>query len=205
MANYGDPGSGEDEEVQLSAADAKAKSDDEMAADLAPMVLSPESQSMLNRMCDIEVDEWFDREETLEALIRDAPMRKQLSLYLEHLGTGGRLNDFLDAHRILWADLSMVFYKKPELTELVRIARKIGEVFRTQARIDEAHRRAVDGTPEPRFHKGVICGYVQNYSDSLLAMLIKADDPDKFADRKKVDNSGIVLHINVEGVEMGDY
>jgi hypothetical protein len=36
-------------------------------------------------------------------------------------------------------------------------------------------------------------------------MLIKADDPDKFADRKKVDNSGIVLHINVEGVEMGDY
>lgn len=51
----------------------------------------------------------------------------------------------------------------------------------------EARRRAVTGTLEPVFHKGVKVGAVRKYSDTLLIFLMKGARPDKYADRHKVD------------------
>ena len=48
---------------------------------------------------------------------------------------------------------------------------------------DEAHRRAVEGVPEPVFYQGTQCGTVQRYSDALLALLLKSLDRDTFGDR----------------------
>lgn len=57
---------------------------------------------------------------------------------------------------------------------------------------DAAHERAVDGVREPIFHKGVIVGYKQKYSDGLLTTLLKANNPDKYRENTKVD-------VNVSG------
>lgn len=43
------------------------------------------------------------------------------------------------------------------------------DVLRTEAR-----RRGVEGVSEPVFYQGEICGYIQRYSDSLLARLLQA-------------------------------
>lgn len=55
---------------------------------------------------------------------------------------------------------------------------------------DEALRRAVKGVLEPVFYKGKKCGSVRKYSDSLLALLIKAAFPDEFAERRKDELTG---------------
>jgi hypothetical protein len=52
----------------------------------------------------------------------------------------------------------------------------------------EARRRAVEGVEKPVFHKGVICGTVQEYSDTLLIFLMKGALPEKY--RERMEHSG---------------
>lgn len=46
-----------------------------------------------------------------------------------------------------------------------------------------AHRRAVTGVLEPVFYQGERVGSIRRYSDSLLALLLKANRPKKFRER----------------------
>jgi hypothetical protein len=55
---------------------------------------------------------------------------------------------------------------------------------------DEATRRAKDGCERPVFYKGEECGYVREYSDTLMVTLLKARRPDKFKDRVASEVSG---------------
>ena len=56
----------------------------------------------------------------------------------------------------------------------------------------EARRRAVKGVAKPVFFKGKECGYVQEYSDTLLMFLMKGAMPNKYADRVKQEHTGTV-------------
>lgn len=60
----------------------------------------------------------------------------------------------------------------------------------TAALEDEAVRRAKDGTLRPVFYKGEKVGTIREYSDTLLIFLLKARDPDKYADRVKKEVTG---------------
>lgn len=53
----------------------------------------------------------------------------------------------------------------------------------------EAVRRAFQGTYEPVYYQGEVCGYKINKSDTLLVHLLKAYKPDKFGDKSKVEHS----------------
>lgn len=48
---------------------------------------------------------------------------------------------------------------------------------------DEAVRRAKEGTDEPVFYKGVECGVIRKYSDTLLIFLLKGAKPEKYRER----------------------
>lgn len=48
---------------------------------------------------------------------------------------------------------------------------------------DEAVRRARDGVKRPVFYMGEICGYIQEYSDSLLKFMLEARRPAIFRSR----------------------
>ncbi|NHR05737.1 terminase [Chromobacterium haemolyticum] len=60
----------------------------------------------------------------------------------------------------------------------------------TSALEDEAVRRATEGTLKPVFYKGQKCGTIREYSDTLLIFLLKARDPDKYADRVRKELTG---------------
>jgi len=53
----------------------------------------------------------------------------------------------------------------------------------TDALEAEARRRALDGVAKPVFYQGEECGTVQEYSDTLMTLLLKAHRPDKYKER----------------------
>lgn len=60
----------------------------------------------------------------------------------------------------------------------------------TDALEEEARRRAVEGTEKPLLYKGEVVGYIQEYSDTLMTLLLKAHRPEKYRERKGVEVSG---------------
>lgn len=59
----------------------------------------------------------------------------------------------------------------------------------TEALIDEARRRAVEGVAEPVYQRGELVGQVQRYSDNLLMFLIKQRDP-SFRENARLEVTG---------------
>lgn len=57
---------------------------------------------------------------------------------------------------------------------------------------DELRRRAVDGIDKPVFYQGEICGHVREYSDTLLALGVKARRPEKYRENVDLNHSGNV-------------
>lgn len=51
----------------------------------------------------------------------------------------------------------------------------------------EARRRGQMGVRKPVYQQGRLVGYVQEYSDPLLVLLLKAHRKDKFGDSQKID------------------
>jgi hypothetical protein len=70
---------------------------------------------------------------------------------------------------------------------------------------DEALRRAVNGVSKPVFHKGTACGYVQEYSDTLMIFMLKARRPDKYKDRAAVESDNTVRIISSEPMSEDDW
>lgn len=53
----------------------------------------------------------------------------------------------------------------------------------------EARRRALHGTEEPVFHRGLEVGTVRKYSDTLTIFLLKAHRPDVYRERQTIDHN----------------
>jgi hypothetical protein len=60
-----------------------------------------------------------------------------------------------------------------------------------QALLDTAIDRAAHGVEEPVFYKGEICGSTLKYSDTLMALLLKGEFPEKYKDRAEVKTGNI--------------
>lgn len=50
----------------------------------------------------------------------------------------------------------------------------------------EAWRRATDGTDEPVFYQGDVCGHVRKYSDQLLIELLRGHRPKRYRQRVEI-------------------
>jgi len=150
---------------------------------------------------DIGVVDWNKREDIVKNTL---PKVKDQFIYLkfiEGVAEGEKTKVLLQELDIHWSVFSNLYRKKPELYQLYVQSKERGEEYRQLVREDEADRRAVEGTLKPQFHKGEICGYVREYSDSMLALQLKAGDRDKYADRQQVDMKGVVLTVNTIGVK----
>ena len=51
----------------------------------------------------------------------------------------------------------------------------------------EMRRRAIEGVQKPVFYKGEVCGYITEYSDTLLAMLANGYMPEKYKQKTRVE------------------
>jgi len=109
--------------------------------------------------------------------------------YLAYLSVGLTHKKLMSLLSVTWRDL-LSMYTRFEATQLaVREAREIGEDFKKIARLEAAHERAVDGIEESVFTpSGRLCGTRRVFSDKLLTLLLKGDDPDRFSTtQQKVD------------------
>jgi hypothetical protein len=57
----------------------------------------------------------------------------------------------------------------------------------TDALVEEAYRRAYEGTERPVFYRGQECGRIREYSDTLAIFLLKAHRRATYGDQSKVD------------------
>jgi hypothetical protein len=124
--------------------------------------------------------------------------REKIITVLENLALGARHREALGDVDWTWSHLSVYRSRYPVIQELYKQVSRIGEETRKIVRLDEAHKRAVDGVSEPVYSpSGKYLGDKIRYSDSLLQMFLKADHPDKFADRQKIETTGVVLHMQM--------
>jgi hypothetical protein len=64
---------------------------------------------------------------------------------------------------------------------------------------DEAHRRAVEGyNPRPVYHKGKKVGEIREYSDSLLALLLKSRRPEVYARGDRPPTQNVFLNMTLQ-------
>jgi len=151
----------------------------------------------------VDVD-WGAREAVCTKLIRKKDQRGMFIAYLDMLSSRGRTETFLQKHGISWPNLNAIMHrdKSRTLFSLFRQAQAMGADYRQQIREDEADRRAIEGVEKPIVYKGRKTGdTVTEYSDHLLALQLRAGNPEKYSDRKEVHHSGTVLHMEIQGVE----
>jgi hypothetical protein len=58
-----------------------------------------------------------------------------------------------------------------------------------QALLDHAIDRATNGTQKPIFYKGELVGYENQYSDTLMVLLLKGEYPEKYRERSETQIS----------------
>ena len=112
------------------------------------------------------------------------------------VGARKRMNDFLRlvaegypivvARKKLGINDTTVRNWRRDLTEFdaaYRDAKAMADaLFETEAR-----RRALKGVPEDVYHKGVVVGRIQRYSDGLLSKLLDARMPEKYDSRIRAE------------------
>ncbi len=130
------------------------------------------------------------------AQIEEEPLRKRVQQFLQILLGGGKHKDALASSDFTWNHIQNLRHKYNGLHELWVQCRDIGDEYRQVLRSDAAHERAVDGVEEAVFSPSGKClGSRRVYSDRLLELLLKSDNPEKFSDKRRVDFRGTVINL----------
>jgi hypothetical protein len=151
----------------------------------------------------IDVD-WGLRDSLCKSLIPKKKDRDIFKAYLSMRSERGTTEAFLRQHQITWPDVNGIMHKDKtgQLHALYRFAEGLGDKYRQRLREDEADRRAIEGVEKPIVYKGRKTGEtVTEFSDQMLALQLKAGDPEKYSDRKEVKHTGMILNLQVKGVE----
>lgn len=95
-------------------------------------------------------------------------------------------------------------YKRRIDDEAFRKAWKEAAEVGTEQMEQEAARRAYHGTCKPVYYKGVKCGFVREYSDTLMMFLLKGRKPEVYRDgvEDSAARGSFVLNISVVPAEI---
>lgn len=130
------------------------------------------------------------------AQVEDDALRARIQSFMQILLEGGKHKVALSTNDFTWNHIQNLRHKYVGLHELWIECRDIGDEYRQVLRSDAAHERAVEGVEESLYSpSGKFLGSRRVYSDRLLELLIKSDDPDKFSERRKVDVRGTVINL----------
>lgn len=112
--------------------------------------------------------------------------------FLDHFAKTGRVQESSDVAGVHRTTVHSLRKKDPDFGERYEDAR---QVFLDKLEA-EAYRRAVDGWDEPVFRNEGQVGVVRKYSDTMLQMLMKGHNPDRYRDRVQADvttNGGVLV------------
>lgn len=117
---------------------------------------------------------------------------------------GRTWGDSIDESGASWAMIHAWGRACPAYRDLLSAVCKAGEAALHARRVQAAHRRAIDGVPEPVFQGGQYVGDVVRYSDRLLELLLKGGDPQRYNPQPTCSTSGgqgssgpIAIQINI--------
>lgn len=119
---------------------------------------------------------------------------------LENVASGERWKVALKEAGLTYLEASAKYFVKSKATKiLVFAAGKLCQASRKLHIEEEAYRRAVDGYDEPVYTQaGKLAGHKKKYSDSVLMMLLRASDPEKYREvAAGAVAGGIVLQVNL--------
>ena len=172
-----------------------------ISGDQAPV---PEScTEFIDRMNTAEDISWLDSERAENELpvFDDCKKdRKDLRAALEGIAAGGKMLVVTSkAGFPTWSVFQNGALNRCKATKkLYELAKQERESRRLHGAEDALHERAVEGVDEPIInHMGQIVGYKKKYSDKLLEVQLKALDPDKYTDKNKFDNKGLVINVEM--------
>jgi hypothetical protein len=130
--------------------------------------------------------------------IKEVALRSRASTFLGVILEGGRHKVAMVEGDFTWNNWANMMHKYEGLRDLYLLCKDLGDEYRKVLRVDSAHERAVDGVDEPLYSAaGKFLGYRRNYSDRLLELLLKADDPARYRDLKEKTADGTVLNITM--------
>jgi hypothetical protein len=130
--------------------------------------------------------------------IENTKLRSRASTFLGVLLEAGKHKDAMVKGDFTWNQWANMMHKYEGLRDLYILCKDLGDEYRKILRVDSAHERAVDGVEEPLYSAaGKFLGYKTNYSDRLLELLLKADDPARYRDLKEKSADGTVLNITM--------
>jgi len=163
-----------------------------------PVAVPEQSERM--RVFEENTLTWKEKVVKATLVIKNAHERTRFEEVLYRTATGQKVINICGELKISWGDIAEHCSSHPQLRDLYYMARSKGEELRQLLREDEADRRAVDGVDHGIYHQGYLVANEKKYSDTLLALMLKAGNPDKYADRQQVAHSGVVLNLQIEGV-----
>ena len=118
---------------------------------------------------------------------------------IEMIAGGAFDEDLIAVQNFTYKEIAALAAVDPGVKKILKEARSLGNEARQILREDTADRRAIHGTKEPIYSvKGDYVGDKTNYSDSLLSLQLKANDPAKYRDAAPVAlGGGFVLAVNM--------
>lgn len=130
--------------------------------------------------------------------IPDEKLRARVKTFLTVLLEGGIHRKAMAEGDFHWNHVNNLFHRTEGLKDLYIMCRDIGEDYRKIVRIDAAHERAVEGVLDPIYSPaGKFLGNRTLYSDRLLELLLKADNPIRFSKQLQVESEGTVIKISM--------
>lgn len=116
----------------------------------------------------------------------DTATARQLDIFFETLAATDHMQKAVAASGL--AERSVYYWREhdPEFAQRWTNARE-AYVDKIEA---EAYRRAVEGTDKGVYHQGALVATEKQYSDSLLALMLKAKRKREYGDASKVELTG---------------
>ena len=118
----------------------------------------------------------------------DARAREKICKALVLVLSGETWGEASDQSGASWALIHSVGRGNQPYRDLLEAVRRAGDGAIRAKRLQTAHNRAVKGWDEPVWHQGVQVGVQRRFSDRLLELLLKGDDPGRY--NPQVGNQG---------------
>ena len=152
-------------------------------------------------MKELPAVKWDERQKIADECLPDLGSRQNFLVFVEGVANAVKTRDLLEQLHLEWQDFAQLYKKDDKLSALYRLSKERGDEYRQVLREDEADRRAVEGVTEDIYHKGKVVGKKKVFSDHMLALQLKAGNPDKYSDKQQMEMKGVMLNLEIQGVD----
>lgn len=117
--------------------------------------------------------------------------------FLSHITNGKSVIAACRAVGVSRMSIYRLANRKTSFARALDAAREDARLAKVEALEAAADQRAVDGVLDPVYYKGKVCGARRRFSDSLLITRLKAEDPERYRDKRAGDDRPDLTSIQI--------